>query len=188
MLGNYQPPSYLCSRIGVWRSWLAHLVWDQRVESSSLFTPTKKNAGRRPCVLIHRGAFPSSSPRRCAPNPCLEPDRMDCPREQLVPGQIPEITSFNSTRWTWSTFRVRTRSIDPASETALARSWCTRYTPSKWTWSTSRRDCSAFGMPGCPRRGCRFAGMPGSSAVGPMGCLASGAGAFLRRRFHLVAE
>ena len=24
----------------MWRSWLAHLVWDQRVESSSLFTPT----------------------------------------------------------------------------------------------------------------------------------------------------
>ena len=28
---------------GVWRSWLAHLVWDQRVESSSLFTPTANN-------------------------------------------------------------------------------------------------------------------------------------------------
>ena len=25
---------------GVWRSWLAHLLWEQRVESSSLFTPT----------------------------------------------------------------------------------------------------------------------------------------------------
>ena len=27
--------------IGVWRSWLAHLVWDQRVLCSSHSTPTK---------------------------------------------------------------------------------------------------------------------------------------------------
>ncbi len=26
--------------IGVWRSWLAHLVWDQRVVCSSHITPT----------------------------------------------------------------------------------------------------------------------------------------------------
>ena len=31
--------SYLCI-IGVWRSWLAHLVWDQRVVCSSHITPT----------------------------------------------------------------------------------------------------------------------------------------------------
>ncbi len=29
--------------IGVWRSWLAHLVWDQRVLCSSHSTPTKKD-------------------------------------------------------------------------------------------------------------------------------------------------
>ena len=28
--------------IGVWRSWLAHLVWDQRVLCSSHSTPTKR--------------------------------------------------------------------------------------------------------------------------------------------------
>ena len=28
--------------IGVWRSWLAHLVWDQRVLCSSHSTPTKE--------------------------------------------------------------------------------------------------------------------------------------------------
>ena len=28
--------------IGVWRSWLAHLVWDQRVQCSSHCTPTKQ--------------------------------------------------------------------------------------------------------------------------------------------------
>ena len=37
--------AYICSPIrgnGVWRSWLAHLVWDQRVLCSSHSTPTKK--------------------------------------------------------------------------------------------------------------------------------------------------
>ena len=29
-------------QIGVWRSWLAHLVWDQRVQCSSHCTPTKR--------------------------------------------------------------------------------------------------------------------------------------------------
>ena len=29
--------------IGVWRSWLAHLVWDQRVLCSSHSTPTKRD-------------------------------------------------------------------------------------------------------------------------------------------------
>ena len=29
-------------RPGVWRSWLAHLVWDQRVVCSSHITPTGK--------------------------------------------------------------------------------------------------------------------------------------------------
>ena len=29
--------------LGVWRSWLAHLVWDQRVLCSSHSTPTKGN-------------------------------------------------------------------------------------------------------------------------------------------------
>ena len=28
--------------LGVWRSWLAHLVWDQRVLCSSHSTPTKE--------------------------------------------------------------------------------------------------------------------------------------------------
>ena len=42
--------SYLCNPkrkgniIGVWRSWLAHLVWDQRVLCSSHSTPTKSKA------------------------------------------------------------------------------------------------------------------------------------------------
>ena len=31
--------------IGVWRSWLAHLVWDQRVLCSSHSTPTKRDDG-----------------------------------------------------------------------------------------------------------------------------------------------
>ena len=38
---------YLCSpiqTIGVWRSWLAHLVWDQRVLCSSHSTPTQKKS------------------------------------------------------------------------------------------------------------------------------------------------
>ena len=38
---------YLCSpiqTIGVWRSWLAHLVWDQRVLCSSHSTPTSSKA------------------------------------------------------------------------------------------------------------------------------------------------
>ena len=30
--------------IGVWRSWLAHLVWDQRVLCSSHSTPTSKSS------------------------------------------------------------------------------------------------------------------------------------------------
>ena len=37
--------AYICSPIrgnGVWRSWLAHLVWDQRVLCSSHSTPTKE--------------------------------------------------------------------------------------------------------------------------------------------------
>ena len=29
-------------QIGVWRSWLAHLVWDQRVQCSSHCTLTKR--------------------------------------------------------------------------------------------------------------------------------------------------
>ena len=33
--------TYICSHnIGVWRSWLAHLLWEQGVEGSSPFTPT----------------------------------------------------------------------------------------------------------------------------------------------------
>src|SRR5574344_1436511 len=37
--------AYICSPIrefGVWRSWLAHLVWDQRVLCSSHSTPTQE--------------------------------------------------------------------------------------------------------------------------------------------------
>ena len=43
--------------IGVWRSWLAHLVWDQRVLCSSHSTPTVER-------MIHResSAFFSSLP------------------------------------------------------------------------------------------------------------------------------
>ena len=35
---------YLCSPIGMWRSWLAHLVWDQVVPRSSRGIPTKPAA------------------------------------------------------------------------------------------------------------------------------------------------
>lgn len=38
---RYNPCSILSGRYtGVWRSWLARLVWDQEVEGSSPFTPT----------------------------------------------------------------------------------------------------------------------------------------------------
>ena len=46
--------SYICSpkrEIGVWRSWLAHLVWDQRVLCSSHSTPTKAEAEMFPLFL-----------------------------------------------------------------------------------------------------------------------------------------
>ncbi len=36
---------YICTHIfGVWRSWLAHLLWEQGVEGSSPFTPTEYQA------------------------------------------------------------------------------------------------------------------------------------------------
>ena len=38
-------------RSGVWRSWLAHLVWDQRVVCSSHITPTGK-AGHAPAFSV----------------------------------------------------------------------------------------------------------------------------------------
>ncbi len=37
---------------GVWRSWLAHLVWDQRVLCSSHSTPTEKEDNHRDCPLF----------------------------------------------------------------------------------------------------------------------------------------
>ena len=41
---GFKNQAYICSPergIGVWRSWLAHLVWDQVVLRSSRSTPTK---------------------------------------------------------------------------------------------------------------------------------------------------
>ena len=35
------PRQWVSPLPGVWRSWLARLVWDQEVEGSSPFTPTK---------------------------------------------------------------------------------------------------------------------------------------------------
>ena len=40
--------------LGVWRSWLAHLVWDQRVLCSSHSTPTFK---KRNLLIISRFSF-----------------------------------------------------------------------------------------------------------------------------------
>ena len=39
---------------GVWRSWLAHLVWDQRVQCSSHCTPTEEDdhSGRLLFLLV----------------------------------------------------------------------------------------------------------------------------------------
>ena len=64
--------AYICSPIrgnGVWRSWLAHLVWDQRVLCSSHSTPTKKETlknvsffvgvwGAEHPILLCLGALP----------------------------------------------------------------------------------------------------------------------------------
>ncbi len=38
--------------LGVWRSWLAHLVWDQRVLCSSHSTPTKEEETMRNRLLF----------------------------------------------------------------------------------------------------------------------------------------
>ena len=38
--------------IGVWRSWLAHLVWDQRVQCSSHCTPTDKRSDRNSAAFL----------------------------------------------------------------------------------------------------------------------------------------
>ena len=39
--------------IGVWRSWLAHLVWDQRVLCSSHSTPTKRQLSDGSCFFLY---------------------------------------------------------------------------------------------------------------------------------------
>ena len=65
--GNRQErPEGLTRRnvIGVWRSWLAHLVWDQRVQCSSHCTPTKKRMTERhfghPLFFVIHPATPDS--------------------------------------------------------------------------------------------------------------------------------
>ncbi len=78
--------AYICSPIrgnGVWRSWLAHLVWDQRVLCSSHSTPTKKRdvfqrlffcrgtgGAKHPCTSMPRGSAPIV-PRGSAFRICL---------------------------------------------------------------------------------------------------------------------
>ena len=39
--------------LGVWRSWLAHLVWDQRVLCSSHSTPTKRQLSDGSCLFLY---------------------------------------------------------------------------------------------------------------------------------------
>ena len=39
--------------LGVWRSWLAHLVWDQRVLCSSHSTPTKRQLSDGSCFFLY---------------------------------------------------------------------------------------------------------------------------------------
>ena len=65
--------AYICSPIrgnGVWRSWLAHLVWDQRVLCSSHSTATKKRDVFQRlffCRGTGCGAPHTSMPRGSAP-------------------------------------------------------------------------------------------------------------------------
>ena len=45
----------------MWRSWLAHLVWDQRVLCSSHSTPTKRQLSDGSCFFLYNfGAVDSS--------------------------------------------------------------------------------------------------------------------------------
>lgn len=40
-------PLFMGKEFGVWRSWLAHLVWDQRVLCSSHSTPTINESNKK---------------------------------------------------------------------------------------------------------------------------------------------
>ena len=53
---------------GVWRSWLAHLVWDQRVQCSSHCTPTKQRRMTEKVILL---CFVRNPPRWSSVIPCL---------------------------------------------------------------------------------------------------------------------
>ncbi len=80
----------LSGELGVWRSWLAHLVWDQRVLCSSHSTPTKKETISRLFFLSGYEVTPSrfaTAPRGIRPSAgdSIPPLHSVIPSRRLVP-------------------------------------------------------------------------------------------------------
>ena len=69
--------------IGVWRSWLAHLVWDQRVLCSSHSTPTRKQLSIGSCFFLY--IFDPASLGRAFP---VHKNRHFCGQSDVFEGRI----------------------------------------------------------------------------------------------------